>query len=83
LLRAGLGRPAAAEDVPSPQLPTDVAAVREMSWDDIQALFAAIYVDELAAAQRDGNEAVLRAKVASLSEGERRVLREALDADAA
>jgi hypothetical protein len=83
LLREGLGRPAAAEDVPSPQLPTDVAAVREMSWDDIQALFAAIYVDELAAAQRDGNEAVLRAKVASLSEGERRVLREALDADAA
>jgi hypothetical protein len=83
LLREGLGRPATAEDVPTPQLPTNAAAIREMSWDEIQALFAATYVDEIAAAQRDGSEAVLRAKVASLSEGERRALREALDANAA
>jgi hypothetical protein len=64
-------------------MPTNVAAVREMTWDDIQALFAAIYVDEIAAAQRDGSEAVLRAKVASLSEDERHTLRQALDEYAA
>jgi hypothetical protein len=83
LLREGLGRPATAEEVTSPQLPTNVAAIREMSWDEMQALFAAIYVDEIAAAQRDGSEAVLCAKVASLSEGERHVLRQALDEHAA
>jgi hypothetical protein len=83
LLREGLGRPATAEDVHPAQLPTNAAAVREMSWDEIQALFAATYVDEIAAAQRDGSDSVLRAKVASLSEGERRALREALDAPAA
>jgi hypothetical protein len=80
LLREGLGRPATAEDVQSPQLPTNVAAVREMGWDEIQALFAAIYLDEITVAQRDGSETVLRAKVASLSEGERHALREALNA---
>jgi hypothetical protein len=42
LLREGLGRPATAEDAHSRQMPTNVAAVREMTWDDIQALFAAI-----------------------------------------
>jgi hypothetical protein len=83
LLREGLGRPATAEEVTSPQLPTNVAAVGEMTWEEMQALFAAIYVDEIAAAQRDGSEAFVEAKVAALSEGERRVLREALDAHAA
>jgi hypothetical protein len=83
LLREGLGRPATAEEVTSPQLPTNVAAVGEMTWEEMQALFAAIYVDEIAAAQRDGSEALVEAKVAALSEGERRVLREALDAHAA
>jgi hypothetical protein len=83
LLREGLGRPATAEDVPAPHMPTNITAVREMSWDEMQALFAAIYVDEIAAAQRDGSEALVEAKIAALSEGERRVLREALDAHAA
>lgn len=77
LLREGLGRPATAE-VHSPRMPSSVTAVKEMSWDELQALFAAIYVDEIAAAQRDGSDALVRAKVAALSEGERRVLREAL-----
>jgi hypothetical protein len=83
LLREGLGRPATAEEIPSPQLPTNVAAIREMSWDEMQAVFAAIYVDEIAAAQRDGAEALVHAKVAALSDRERRALREALDAHAA
>ena len=78
LLREGLGRAPQAEETPTRRLPTSVAAVREMSWDDMQALFAAIYVDEIAAAQRDGGAALVREKVAALSEDQRGVLREAL-----
>jgi hypothetical protein len=77
LLREGLGRPATAE-VQSPRMAASVAAVKEMSWDEMEALFAAIYVEQIAAARRDGSDALVRAKVAALSEGERRVLREAL-----
>jgi hypothetical protein len=50
-----------------------------MGWDEMQALFAATYVDEIAAAQRSGGEAALRTKLASLSEAEQRALRLALD----
>jgi hypothetical protein len=79
LLREGLGRAPQAEEPPRPRMPTTVAAVREMSWDDMQALFAAIYVDEIAAVQRDGGAALVREKLAALSEYQRGVLREALD----
>jgi hypothetical protein len=78
LLREGLGRPATAEEVHSPLTPTSVGAVKEMSWEELEALFAAIYVDEIAAAQRDGGRALLRGKLAALSEGERRALRDAI-----
>jgi hypothetical protein len=44
----------------------------------MQALFAATYVDEIAAVQRSGGEALVRAKLAALTEGERRLLRDAL-----
>jgi hypothetical protein len=57
LLREGLGRPATAEEVRAPQMPVSVAAVSAMSWDEMQALFAAIYVDEIAAVQRSGGGA--------------------------
>src|SRR6185503_13606924 len=80
LLREGLGRPATAEEVRAPQLPSNIAAVREMGWDDMQALFAALYVDEIAAALRGGAKAVVREKLAALSERERRVFRDALAA---
>jgi hypothetical protein len=49
-----------------------------MSWEDMQALFAAMYVDETAAVKRNGGVSLVREKLAELSEGERRVLREAL-----
>jgi hypothetical protein len=49
-----------------------------MDWEEMQALFAATYIDEIAAVQLSGGEALLRAKLAVFSEGERRVLREAL-----
>jgi hypothetical protein len=50
-----------------------------MAWDDMQALFAATYIDEIAAAQRDGGELALRAKLDCLTGDERGALREALD----
>jgi hypothetical protein len=79
LLREGLGRPATTEEVPSPRLPASAAAVKEMDWDEMQALFAATYVEELAIAERSGGEAALRSRLASLSEAERQALRHALD----
>jgi hypothetical protein len=57
-----------------------VAAVKELGWEEMQYLFAALFVDEVAAMQRVGGEALVREKLAALSEGERRVLREALAA---
>ena len=80
LLREGLGRPATAEEVRSPRMPANVEAVKAMSWDDMQALFAAIYAHEMAAVLRDGGGALLHEKLATLSDGERRALRTALDA---
>jgi hypothetical protein len=50
-----------------------------MGWDEMQALFAMTYADENAAAERSGGEAALRAKLASLSDAERRALRDGLD----
>jgi hypothetical protein len=55
------------------------AAVNEMGWEEMQALFAATYVDEIAAARRGGGKAVVRSKLAALSDEERRSLRVALD----
>lgn len=78
LLHEGLGRPAAAEDVRPASIPTTVTAVREMSWEDIQALFAATYVDEIATAQREGGDALVRDKVAALTDVQRNALRDAL-----
>jgi hypothetical protein len=79
LLAQGLGRPGQAEEQPAPRLPASAAAVKAMNWEEMQALFAATYVDEIAAAQRSGGKGLLREKLAALSDGEQRVLREALD----
>jgi hypothetical protein len=78
LLREGLGRPATAEEPHTLRVPSTVAAAKDMNWDDLQALFAAIYVDEIVAAQRDGGKGSVRAKLMSLSTSERQVLRETL-----
>jgi hypothetical protein len=78
LLREGLGRPATAEEVHAPRMPATVAAVSEMAWDYMQALFAATYVDEIAAVQRSGGAALVRQKLLALTEDERRLLRDAL-----
>jgi hypothetical protein len=79
LLREGLGRPATAEEVRAPRMPANVAAVRSMEWEDMQALFAATYVDEIAAVQRHGGRGLVLEKLAVLSTVQRQILREALD----
>ena len=78
LLREGLGRPAQAEEATAPRLPASVEAVSAMGWAELQHLFAAIYVDEIAAVHMDGGDAVVREKLAGLSAVQRQVLREAL-----
>jgi hypothetical protein len=78
LLAQGLGRPGQAEEQLTPRLPASVAAVEEMAWDEMQALFAAIYVDEIATVHRDGGESLVRQKLAELPEDARRILRDAL-----
>jgi hypothetical protein len=50
-----------------------------MSWGEMQSLFAAIFVDEIAAARSAGSKELLRSKVAALSDAERQSLRGALD----
>jgi hypothetical protein len=79
LLAQGLGRPGQAEEQPAPRLPTSVAAVQTMGWEEMQAVLVATYADEIAAAQLHGGRAVVRAKLVALSTGERRILRQALD----
>jgi hypothetical protein len=79
LLAQGLGRPGQAEEQPAPRLPTSVAAVQTMGWEEMQAVLVATYADEIAAAQLHGGRAVVREKLVALSTGERRILRQALD----
>jgi len=79
LLHEALGRPGQAEAQPAPRMPSSVEAVEAMGWEEMQEVFAATYADEIAAAQQHGGKAVVREKLAVLSAGERRALREALD----
>jgi hypothetical protein len=78
LLSQGLGRPGQAEEPSVPRLPRSVDAVGQMGWEEMQYVFATSFVNEIAAVQREGGDALLRDRLGELSEGERRVLREAL-----
>ena len=56
-------------------MPANVEAVIAMSWDDMLALFAATYADEIAVVLRDGGVALVREKLAALSDGDKHALR--------
>jgi hypothetical protein len=60
LLAQGLGKPGQADEPPTPRLPANVAAVKEMGWGEMQVLFASLYVDEIGDAQRVGGERLVR-----------------------
>jgi hypothetical protein len=79
LLAQGLGRPGQAEEPSGLRLPRTVDAVAQMGWEGMHYVFATTFVNEIAAVQREGGDALLRDRLGKLSEGERRVLREALD----
>jgi hypothetical protein len=78
LLREGLGRPAQAEEPTTPRLPDSVEAVQQMSWEDMQYVFAMTHVDEIEAALRDGAEEALRARLADIPASDRERLTQAL-----
>jgi len=83
LLREGLGRAPQAEEPPAARMPQSVEEVRDLSWEQMQTLATALFVDEIAAVTRDEGEELVREKVAALSKDQRGVLRAALDALAA
>jgi len=73
-----LGKPGQAKEPTAPRLPEGVAGIESMSWEDMRYVAATLLVDELVTLERDGGRAVLRRRVARLSNADRRVLREAL-----
>jgi hypothetical protein len=78
LLREGLGRPAVAEEPPVLRPPATSEAVEAMPWSDMKALFASLFVDEIASVHQHGGDAHLRSRVMSLSPDDREALRATL-----
>jgi hypothetical protein len=66
LLREGLGRPPQAEETSVPRLPATVAELEALGWDELRAL-AVIHEPDL-----------IRLEIASLTDEQKSVLREAL-----
>ena len=79
LLREGLGRPPRAEEAASPRLPRTAEAVEKLGSEDLNAIFAAQFASEIEAVMEQGGEAVLRERVGALDDGQRQLLREALN----
>ena len=82
LLQQGLGRAREAEESRVPRLPESAVAVERMSWSDMQRLADVLCAEQIAAVVDDGGEALVRERVASLSERGRQLLHDALDAAA-
>src|SRR5262249_50831778 len=70
LLREGLGRPAVAEEPPFLRVPGTAEALEAMRWSDMKALFASLFVDEIAAVRREGDDAHLRHRIRAFSREE-------------
>jgi hypothetical protein len=77
LLHESLGRPGQAEAQPTPALPATAEQARELSWDQLQLVFATQFANEITSVV-NGGDAMLRQRLAALSSDERRVLRKAL-----
>jgi hypothetical protein len=57
------------------RIPESTETIKKKSWDDMQALFAAIYFDEIAAIEDRCGKALVREKIAGLSAAQRSILR--------
>jgi hypothetical protein len=79
LLREGLGRPAQTEEPHHDALPDRAAAIRRMSWSDLQAVFALQFTDDIATVTSGQAESVIRERLAGVGAEGRRLLREALN----
>jgi hypothetical protein len=78
LLHESLGKPGQAEAQTAPPLPRTVEQVRSLSWDQLTVVFATQFAEEIASLAIGDGDALLRQRLASLSNAERRVLRETL-----
>ena len=78
LLREGLGRPAVAEEPPVLRVPDTTEALEAMPWSDMKALFASLFVEEIAAVRLEGGDDHLRRRVLDLTSEDRKSLRAAL-----
>jgi hypothetical protein len=79
LLREGLGRPAQAEESHHAALPATPAAVKQMAWSDIQAVFALEFADAIAMVDAGEVATVIRERLALVGMHGRAALREAID----
>jgi hypothetical protein len=61
------------------QVPAAASDVLNLSWQDLQRFAATYCLGELIVLQRRGADALLRDRVAAMSDGERSMLRAALD----
>jgi hypothetical protein len=79
LLREGLGRPAQAEEPHHAALPATATAVKQMSWDDIQVVFALEFAEEIETVALGDDGSVIQQRLGNLSTEVRRLLREGLN----
>jgi hypothetical protein len=79
LLQQGLGRAREAQEAPASAVPAAASDVMKLPWQDLQRFAATFCLDDLIALQRRGADALLRERVAELSDDERRVLQDALE----
>jgi hypothetical protein len=79
LLREGLGRPAQAEETHHAVLPATPAAVKEMSWSDLQAVFAVEFADEIEIVASGDAGSVIRERLTGIGAEGRCLLRKALE----
>jgi hypothetical protein len=78
LLREGLGRPAQAEESPTPPLPRSAEQIQQLGWTDLLALGTALELHEVETALAHGGPEALRVRLRELSADQRRALRQAL-----
>jgi hypothetical protein len=79
LLREGLGRPAQSEELHHAALPDTAAAVKQMSWSDLQTVFAVEFADEVEIVASGEAGSFIRERLDGVGLEGRRRLREALD----
>jgi hypothetical protein len=79
LLREGLGRPAQAEEPRHATLPSTREGIEQLSWTDLQAVFAVEFAEQIQAVVTGETETVIRERLRQVGEEGRALLREGLD----